>query len=168
MTTATPEEKLLNLIKKDQSSARLRKDLKVFTKINILLIATIAIISVVFFADMFIFKENIPEVPKDLGLPVLEPQATSNDNEIDAEIENASAGIRDITQKRISTDEIRANLNLLGVVTGANNQAIIEDKSIGKTFFLYKDDSLGDLKVEAIKNSTVILDYKGEKIELNI
>ena len=56
----------------------------------------------------------------------------------------------------------------MGIVTGENNQAIIEDRNLKKTFFIYKGDSLGELKVYDIKNNAVILDYKGEKIELTI
>ena len=73
-----------------------------------------------------------------------------------------------IGPKKISKEEILGNLNLLGIITGENNQAIIEDKNLKKTFFLYKGDSLGELKVYDIKESAVILDYKGEKIELKI
>lgn len=75
---------------------------------------------------------------------------------------------KNINIKKISREEILGNLNLLGIITGDNNQAIIEDKTLKKTFFLYKGDLLGELKVYDIKDSVVILEYKGEKIELNI
>jgi hypothetical protein len=57
---------------------------------------------------------------------------------------------------------------LLGVIRGDNDQAIIEDKTLKKTFFLYKGDLLGELKVYDIKDSAVILEYKGEKTEIKL
>jgi hypothetical protein len=85
------------------------------------------------------------------------------DNTIDQAILDENIEI-----KKISREEILGNLNLLGIITGDNNQAIIEDKTLKKTFFLYKGDLLGELKVYDIKDSVVILEYRGEKIELKI
>ena len=167
MIDTTPEEKLLNLIKKDQSKTKIRKELKVFTKINILLISIIAIVAVIFLADVFIFKqktsEEIPAVDMQAKAPQAQPVAIEPK-------EDSTPVLTDkvIDQKKISREEILGNLNLLGIITGENNQAIIEDKNLKKTFFLYKGDSLGELKVYDIKSNMVILEYKGEKIELSI
>ena len=57
---------------------------------------------------------------------------------------------------------------LLGIITGDEDQAVIEDKSGEKSYFLYKGDSFKDFTVYDIKESRVILDYRGEKIELKI
>lgn len=59
MIESTPEEKLLNLIKKGQSKVKFGKDLKIFTKVNMVLISLIAVIAVVFLADVFIFKRAL-------------------------------------------------------------------------------------------------------------
>ena len=167
MIDTTPEEKLLNLIKKDQSKTKIRKELKVFTKVNILLISIIAIVAVIFLADVFIFKqktsEEIPAV--DMQAKALQAQPVA----IEPKEDNAPILTdKTIGPKKISREEILGNLNLLGIITGENNQAIIEDKNLKKTFFLYKGDSLGELKVYDIKSNMVILEYKGEKIELSI
>jgi hypothetical protein len=61
MTDSTPEEKLLNLIRKDQSKAGMGKDLKVFTNINIILIGIIGVVVIIFLADAFIFKKKPSE-----------------------------------------------------------------------------------------------------------
>lgn len=165
MEQTTPEEKLLNLIRKDRSQKGLGKDVKIFTKINIALIAIVVIISAVFLADVFIFKEKLPEVPKmDTQINETEVKPVTNDSE--ENIADVSAINREI--KSISKEEILGNLNLLGIITGNNNQAIIEDKALKKTFFLYKGDRFGELKVDEIKDNLVILDYKGEKIELHM
>lgn len=168
--TETPEEKLLNLIRKDQSKAKINKDLKVFTKIIIILIGIIGVVAIIFLSDVFIFK-NKPSGELAVGLEVKIPQTkavviekiTPDDN---VELPNPD---KDINIKEPSKEEILANLNLLGIIRGDNDQAIIEDKTLKKTFFLYKGDSLGELlKVYDIKESAVILEYKGERVELKI
>ena len=140
MIDTTPEEKLLNLIKKDQSKTMIRKELKIFTKINILLMSIIAIVAVIFLADIFIFKqktsEKIPAVDMQAKAPQAQPVV------IEPKEDNAPVLTdKAIGPKKISKEEILGNLNLLGIITGENNQAIIEDKNLKKTFFLYKGDS---------------------------
>lgn len=58
------------------------------------------------------------------------------------------------------------DLNLLGIVSGKNPQAIIEDKKEGKTHFVNKGDSIGPLRVEEITEDRVILNYRGERLDL--
>ena len=169
MIESTPEGKLLHLIRKSQSKARLGEDLKIFTKINILLIGFIVVVAVIFLADMLIFKEKTltePVQAKVVQESQVQPIAEENAEEDDAAKEVVPD--KNISIKKISREEVLGNFTLLGIITGDNNQAIIEDKVLKKTFFLYKDDSLGDFKVYDIKDSAVILEYKGERIELNI
>ena len=64
--------------------------------------------------------------------------------------------------------EFRKDLNLLGIVTGKNPQAIIEDKKEGKTHFVNKGDSIGVLRVEEIREDRVILNYQGEQLDLTL
>jgi len=169
MIESTPEGKLLHLIRKSQSKTKLGEDLKIFTKINILLIGFIGVVAVVFMADIFIFKEKPltePAQAKVAQAPQVQPiseESVEEDNAAEEIVPN-----KDISIKKISREEVLGSFTLLGIITGDNNQAIIEDKVLKKTFFLYKDDSLGDFKVYDIKDSVVILEYKGEKIELNI
>ncbi|MDP2920772.1 MAG: hypothetical protein Q8O12_00185 [Candidatus Omnitrophota bacterium] len=166
MTESTPEGKLLNLIRNGQSKSKIGKDLKIFTKINIILIGIIGLVAIIFIADVFIFKEKPAAVPVVADTRVKAPEPAPQAPKIQPE--PIAEKIEEAPIKRISKEEILGNLNLLGIITGDNNQAIIEDKTLKKTYFLYKGDSFGDLKVYDIKESAVILDYKGEKIELNI
>ncbi|MDP2920761.1 MAG: hypothetical protein Q8O12_00125 [Candidatus Omnitrophota bacterium] len=168
MMDTTPEGKLLNLIRNAQSKARIGKDLKIFTKVNVILMAIIGIVAVVFLADVFIFKEKPAEGPGldiQAKLPQPKPIAIDTEEEIPQPLPGTDEGI--IT-KKIPKEEILGNLNLLGIITGDNNQAIVEDKALKKTFFLYKGDSLGELKVYEIKDNAVILEYMGDKIELRM
>jgi len=169
MTDSTPEEKLLNLIRKDQSKLGIGKDLKVFKNINIILIGIIGVLAIIFLADIVIFKKNpSEELAADLEAKITEGQPLA----IEKIEEDNATGLpnqdRDTDIKKISKEKIMGNLNLLGIIRGDNDQAIIEDKTLKKTFFLYKGDLLGELKVYDIKESAVILDYQGEKIELKI
>ena len=58
------------------------------------------------------------------------------------------------------------NLNLLGIVSGEKLQAIIEDRQLNKTYFLYQGDYLGEIKIEEIQPEKVILEYRGEQVNL--
>jgi hypothetical protein len=164
----TPEAKLLDLIKKDRSRARTSRELKKFTKINIALIGIIILIVVIFLADVFVFKKDMPEVPAlDIGITESQVQPVVSEM-IEEDLPDLSTINQNPDIKRVSRQEVMANLNLLGIIKGDNNQAIIEDKNLNKTFFLYKGDSIGDLTVYEIKDNAVILENEGEKIELNM
>lgn len=58
------------------------------------------------------------------------------------------------------------NLNLMGIVSGEKLQAIIEDRQLNKTYFLYQGDYLGEIKIDEIQPDKVILEYRGEQVNL--
>ncbi len=58
------------------------------------------------------------------------------------------------------------DLSLIGIIAGERPQAVIEDKKIQKTYFLYKGQTINQMKVEEILKDRVILDYYGEMLEL--
>lgn len=66
----------------------------------------------------------------------------------------------------IDTTDIIKDINLLGIVSGQNPQAVIEDKKTQKTYFLNQGDSFGQTRVLEIKEGKVVLDYKGKNFEL--
>lgn len=65
-------------------------------------------------------------------------------------------------------DNSKTGLNLIGISSGDNLQAIIEDKSKNKTYFLYEGQSGEDIRIEKITPDKVILDYKGIRMELSL
>jgi len=163
MAAVTPEGKLLELIKKSQGKLRLRKQLKIFTKINIILIGIIVVILALFLIDMFTFDYNVPELNVDLPDKRSDIVPIMDDFEEDVDM--------DIGKKKdviVSEEELVKDLTLLGIITGDSNQAIIEDKETNKTIFLYKGDSFKEFTVYDIGESCIVLDYKGKKIELNL
>ncbi|MFA4992040.1 MAG: hypothetical protein WC569_05635 [Candidatus Omnitrophota bacterium] len=170
MEGITPEGKLLDLIKKDQVRKKLSRELRIFTKINIALGIIIAALGVVFLLDIFVFKKKAPGVPLEAKVVIPdEPQTPIAAAETEPEKTREFSGEETSEKERaVILSEIKANLNLLGIITGDNSQAIIEDKALKKTFFLYKGDRMGTLKVGEIRDNMVILDLDGEKIELTM
>lgn len=65
-----------------------------------------------------------------------------------------------------SAEEIKANLSLIGIIAGDKPQAIIEDKKMGKSYFLYKGGSAGQAKIIEIMEDKVLVEYGGETFEL--
>ena len=71
-------------------------------------------------------------------------------------LEGAGAGGEDIT----------ANLGLVGIIPGANPQAIIEDKKSQKTYYLMKGESTNGIVVEDVGSDKVTIEYKGKRLNL--
>lgn len=165
MIRITPEQRLLDVIKRTHGKLKLRKDLKIFTKVNIALMCLIVVILVIFLIDVFTFNYNLPEIdlaqPAEKGhtLDILDDHDKDRDEEIDIAPKDIVA---------ISEEEMLKNFTLLGIIVGDNKQAVIEDRKANRTLFLYKGDNIGKFTVYDIKESSVILDYKGEKIELRM
>ena len=165
MNQITPEQKLLDVIKKAQVKMKLRKELKVFTRMNVILVGIIIVVVAIFLVDILTASYKTSEL--NIKLPktqeVIVPQAKVSYVDLDEETDS-------VVEKKsnISRDELVKDLVLLGIITGDEDQAVIEDKSGEKSYFLYKGDSFKDFTVNDIKESRVILDYRGEKIELKI
>ena len=167
MADMTPEGKLLNIIRQAQGKLRLKKDLKVFTKINLLLIFIAAVILIIFFIDIFLFRRDITEfnnieIPK--GIDIL---LTESVNAREWPDEDLTESQPEVKEAGIDPERVRG-LVLLGIVKGDNEQAIIRDVKTDSTFFLYKGDSFSDFVLFDIKGNTAVLTYNGEKIELNM
>lgn len=60
------------------------------------------------------------------------------------------------------------NINLVGIISGENPQAIIEDKKAQKTYYLSKGQFIGDLEVDDIQEGKIILNYNGQRYELHL
>ncbi len=62
--------------------------------------------------------------------------------------------------------EIMQDLKLVGISWGKESIAMVESKKEKRTYFLKKGDNIGQFKISDILEDRVILDYKGELIEL--
>jgi len=165
MNQITPEQKLLDVIKKAQIKMRLKKELSVFTRVNVILAGVIIVVAAIFLVDILTSGQKSPELNMRLPktLDVIVPQTKAPHAGLDEETNI-------VVEKKpsASKEELSKGLTLLGIVTGDEDQAVIEDKGADKSYFLYKGDSFKDFTVYDIEDSKVILDYKGEKIELKI
>lgn len=71
------------------------------------------------------------------------------------------------TAAAASLDAIK-DYSLLGVISGENPQAIIEDKKTKQTLYLQKGQSLGEFKISDIQDGKIILESGGQAAELSI
>lgn len=62
--------------------------------------------------------------------------------------------------------EIIKDINLVGIISGDNPQAVIEDKKTQKTYYVTKGQLIGDLLVDDIQEGKIILISAGQKFEL--
>ena len=157
----TPEGKLLNLIKQAEDRPRLKKELKVFTKITIVLITLIVLILIIFMADIFTSSHDIPELKINIPKNIVETLPVKNEVDEEKEV---------VTERTysVSKEDVLKRFRLLGVITGDNVQVIIEDVESKETLFLNKGDSFKGFTIFEIKDSGVIVDYNGQKIELSM
>lgn len=58
------------------------------------------------------------------------------------------------------------NLRLVGIAWSNDPDAMIEDISIPKTYFVKRGAKIGEIKIQAIFKNKVILNYGGQEIEL--
>lgn len=58
------------------------------------------------------------------------------------------------------------DINLVGIISGDNPQAIVEDKKMSKTCYLSEGQYIGDVKIEDIQEGKVILNENGQLYEL--
>lgn len=172
MPHMTPEDRLLDLIKKAQGSLKIKKELRIFTKVNIILAILIIVIAGIFIVDVSKSRKNVSKLKAYLSkieAPSLqEPVDVKGPAIKEIEITHVSSVLDEQKPEALSKKEPTSELNLLGIIIGNENQAIIEDKKADKTYFLYQGDSFGDFKVFSISATGVILDYQGEKLELKI
>ncbi len=82
-----------------------------------------------------------------------------------APVESGEAGV---PGPAIPTPDILGSLNLLGVVSGESPQAIIEDTTAQRTYYINRGQSIGDLKIEDIREGKVIIKRNGERFELRM
>ena len=69
---------------------------------------------------------------------------------------------------RAKLDELAQNLVLKGVVAGEIPQAVIEDTKASKTYFVVKNDKIGDIIVEDITPNRVKLRLDGQHADLTL
>lgn len=62
--------------------------------------------------------------------------------------------------------DLTKDIGLVGIISGENPQAIIQDKKAKKTYYVSKGQFIGELQVEDIQQGKVIITYRGQSFEL--
>lgn len=62
--------------------------------------------------------------------------------------------------------DIAENINLVGIISGANPQAIIEDKKNQKTYYVSKGQLVGEFQVDDIGEGKIVVSRGAQKFEL--
>jgi len=78
-----------------------------------------------------------------------------------------ASGATAAPQAAVSAD-IAGDMNLVGIISGENPQAVIEDKKNQRTYYLSEGQMIGDLRVDSIQEGKIILDRMGQKFELHL
>jgi len=148
--------------------------------INITLIAVLVIIAAVLLIDIVSFNQKrsyyIPEPGKES--PVQQeantpsPAADKPDDPgllASKDLFKASpASVAAVTRvPQASYDKLK-DFTLKGIIAGDKPQVILEDEKNKKSYFLYKGDSVDNIKVEEIQEDKVILTINGERLELTL
>ena len=71
-----------------------------------------------------------------------------------------------INRAVISRTNIIKDLNLVGIISGEDKQAIIEDRKTQKIYYLNKGQFIEDFQVEEIQDGKIILNNNGERYEI--
>lgn len=66
----------------------------------------------------------------------------------------------------IASGDMVKDFSLVGIISGANPQAIVEDKKSQKTYYVNKGQAVGEFQVEDILEGKIILNYNGQRYEL--
>jgi hypothetical protein len=191
----SPEEKLLRLIRKDKGSSSAadapKPELSGTAKIlaprqafSLNFNASFVIKSLFFISCLYLiycyldpllfpkeqkgFKSAIVvEEEKVEPLPTLKPYDSYHQGVQGQELFAAltSTEVMVAPAKDVNLDLIK-DLSLVGVLSGENPEAIIQNKKDQKTFYVAKNGFFGEFQVEDIQEGKVILGYHGQKYEL--
>jgi hypothetical protein len=66
----------------------------------------------------------------------------------------------------VANVDLMKDISLVGIVSGENPQAVIEDKKAQKTYYVTKGQFIGEMQVEDIQKGKIIINYAGQKYEL--
>jgi type II secretory pathway component PulC len=142
----------------------------------------VLVVSLIYLAASFIYpifglnKIRLPDVTKEQKLPL--KQKVKEESK-PFEFYQQGAGNHQIffssggdaaspAPAAAANPDLIKGINLMGIISGENPQAIIEDKSSQKTFYLSRGQFLGELCIEDIQDGKVILSYRGARYELSM
>jgi type II secretory pathway component PulC len=186
----SPEEKLLRLIrggKNTEEKPVIRKPIQTFSSFysnpaNIhKSIYILLAISAIFLLTSFIYpwvglkKIKLPDISKEKvkdKVSISKKEAKPYEFYLEGLKRRQIFATSSIQGAGISTVASQAgsikDMNLVGIISGENPQAIIEDKKTQKTYYVAKGQFIGDFQVEDIQEGKIILNAQGQRFELSI
>ncbi len=177
----TPEERLLKLIRREKKpplsppGKPLAKAARSLDPRKAVIAALI--ISCAYFISSFFFplispgrKMPLP-APKQLSPRAAQPQQRLMPLEAYVgSVENRQLFGNPLPEadqpRNAENPDLIKDINLVGIVSGENPQAIIEDKRLEKTYYVSKGQSIAGFQVEDIQDGKVVLQYNGQRFEL--
>jgi type II secretory pathway component PulC len=78
-----------------------------------------------------------------------------------------SASSRKDAKSGVSVEGIK-NIALLGIISEEPKQAIIKDKTTDVVYYLKESESTGEFKVFQVQDGKVIIEYRGERFEMQL
>jgi len=154
-------------------SARLQSlDPKAINKVLIVVLAVLVILVVYYSADK---RYNVTKITGAvLKAPAQIPRAKPIEEFKPPEFYMDEVRKRDIfhefkiEQKPVKSTlaELAKDLSLTGIYQGAYPEAMIEDKTAKRTYFLKVDDDIKGIKIKSILKDKVILQYGEEELEI--
>ena len=149
-------------------------------KINRWLFVAAAVLGVVFILDLLLvspkrkwqkelvsYSENHPflRTGASLGTSGSAPAFESYSAAIAGKDIFSQAAFQEESREKISTT---GDLVLVGILTGPNPKAILEDKTAKMTYYLTKNQSVNGMTVLEIEEKKVVVDSNGEKITFTL
>lgn len=80
----------------------------------------------------------------------------------------SGAAIQGASLINVANIDLMRDINLVGIISGENPQAVIEDKKAQKTYYVTEGQFIGEMQVEDIQEGKIIINYAGQKYELYI
>ena len=107
-------------------------------------------------------------------LPQESPGAKSAGKPLEEYLESArgrqifsqAAALEDNSFINAANTDLMKDISLVGIISGENPQAVIEDKKTQKTYYVTKGKFIGEMQVEDIQEGKIIINYGGQKYEL--
>ncbi|MFH1381145.1 MAG: hypothetical protein ABIH57_03130 [Candidatus Omnitrophota bacterium] len=153
-----------------------------FLKIINRILVIVFIAALIYFVDIFFFNSHKDAVLRifDGGIPYVKDDSTVEDESLAPKKESFSSFLKDIQGKELFTApflkgektspkeviDISKRFILVGIITGDEPQAIIEDTKTEKTHYLYKGQSVSGVTIKEISTGRVVLEYEGEEFAL--
>jgi len=84
------------------------------------------------------------------------------------QIFSGTSAMQDASQINVANIDSMKDISLVGIISGENPQAVIEDKKAQKTYYVTKGQFIGEMQIEDIRERKIIINYAGQKYELNM